>query len=505
MTSDYGKLQFPIDIAEGVGKKSKEPTPRDPVKQPQKEELIVMKEEYKEWIQSGNKNLFNIFDLFDNQGQIKGYYDNDMIGLNIHEFNKAFLKLYTFIFIKYSQNVDKDQLDQTLERMGNKIDEDKSVPINKLLTMEEVKDGVKEYVSSLALSEKELLSHEKEKLLKPLEEKVDKIVSDIMDIESQDTPNPQEQEAEEREGKGDKISKKHLRRALPILAYSARRQEEEGEESPENPAESMSPQEGEGGVDQGKGYPTPETTELDEIKKNGATFIKKDGDEEIRGILKIGTKYQYTSGKAQKQKKVIGFELKSDKGEESYFLVTLPIYDDDDGEESTDEEDEEGEESDKESISFKYFYDTRFKNPSFEIIPEAPTQRTPTSSLSPKPPTGPPPATARPKNTKPPGPLPRPDASAQYTKPTPPPPPRSDNTSGIRTGRIKEKEEDSYPQGGGRKLRRKKRTNKKRRSVRKNIPSKRKKQKKRTQKRRTQKRRTQKRRTQKKRNVNKRY
>ena len=167
--------------------------PRDPVKQPQKEELIVMKEEHKEWIQSGNKNLFNIFDLFDNQGMIKGYYDNDMIGLNIHEFNKAFLKLYTFIFIKYSQNVDKDQLDQTLERMGNKIDGDKDVPSDKLLTMDQVKRAVKGYLSSLVrLPKEELTSGEKENLFKPLEDKVDKIVSDIMDIESQDTPNPQE-------------------------------------------------------------------------------------------------------------------------------------------------------------------------------------------------------------------------------------------------------------------------------------------------------------------------
>lgn len=463
-TSDYGVLNIPKEISEDGDEEEGGTEARGPVKQPQKEELIVMEEEYEEWLGGKNQTLFNIFDLFEEQDKIKGYYKTDMVGLNIYEFNKAFLKFYTFIFIKYSQKVDKDQLKKTLKDLGNNIDGDKKVSSNKLLTMDQVKRAVKDYLSSLALAEEEeLLSDEKKKLLNRIEEKVDKIVRDIMKIETQDTPTPQED---------------------PPTP-------QEDPPTPQEEGESGSPQERDGGVDQEKGFPTPERAKLEDLEEYGATFIKKNGDEEITETLKIGTKYEYTINKIQIQKQVIGFELKSDKGKESYYLVSLPINDGDDGEESTDEEDEEGEESYQESIPFKNFYDIRFKNPYFRIIPEARTKRTPTSTPI-RPPgnplRGPRP---KPKSKNAPGrrPFPRPripPSSPRDTDPTP-------GVEGEETG-------GNVPKGGGRKLRRRKRTNKKRRSVRKKVSSKR-----RTQKKRTQNRRTQKKRTQKKRNVNKRY
>ena len=193
----------PPSPGEGTGR-SAEPTPQQPSTPPpgkgspsppdsrpssqesrpssQETEETVVEELYNEWITGGNKKLFNIFDLFKGQDKIKGFY-NDMVGLDIYKFNIAFLKLYTFIFIKYSKNVDELNIKETLENMGKKIDEDDGVSRDKLLTMDEVKVKVKGYVSHLVLPKgSELTSDE-------LDEKVDKMVIDIIGEQQQGPPN----------------------------------------------------------------------------------------------------------------------------------------------------------------------------------------------------------------------------------------------------------------------------------------------------------------------------
>jgi hypothetical protein len=286
--------------------------------------------------------------------------------------------------------------------------------------------------------------------------------------------------------------------------------ESEGEEGPENP------QEGEGGVNQEKGYPTPTTTTLEKIRSHGATFIKRNPpNEDIREtLIKIGTKYEYLSGKISRKNIVTDFEeINSDISREGYFQVIVEALDEsvgdsDDGgsEETTDEEDED---DDTSRITFQYFYDTQFNKPGFNIINEVPTKITPTSPAVPRPPITPVGPNPRPLRESPqlpgdttPRPFPHPQPRKQDVTQSVPITP-SNPTADVGQGVAAESVND--PQGGGRRLRRKKRTNKKRRSVRKNISSKRRTRKRRTQKRRTQKRRTQKKRTRKKRNVNMRY
>ena len=162
--------------------------------------LTVVEKEYDDWNKGGNQKLFNIFDLFEGQKRVKDYYNNDMVGLDIHKFNKAFLKLYTIIFIKYSYKLnDETKFKKISDQIGIRIDIDNDVSKDTLLTMEKVKEIVNKYVRSAVptLEEKELTSNEEEELFKKLSKKIDKMIEGVMDIESQNPPTSQQEEENE--------------------------------------------------------------------------------------------------------------------------------------------------------------------------------------------------------------------------------------------------------------------------------------------------------------------